>query len=280
MILDVLDKKNEPILVQFQKTLSIFFITKYLPHTCKHKQTILIQTLDEWNQIKDRFPDMVTIRTDTKLGQSLPEMRSRTCLKKDVPRYFEEARKIVKEPYFLCMELEEGAGERVDTKGGFHVHIDMGSDVFIRHVGTCFDYGDLIRRKAEHERWMLSWHDIPTMRSADIPNYHIQTISQKAYRASAIERMKFLINEYPNRKKEIIQKMPRTYKSVNEKYLKKLYKRILLPLYLQREDLLLDGLDRLDVEINILKNGSFVPTELGRPKVFQINSRIEEEISR
>jgi|GEM_PF-5153885 len=91
-------------------------------------------------------------------------------------------------------------------------------------------------------------------------------------------RMKFLIEEYPERKEEIIMNMPRKYKELDLDVMKKLHKEVLIQLYKKREELLLDGLDRVDIEINILENQKFFPTELCRPKRYEKKGKTENEV--
>jgi|GEM_PF-2909183 len=180
MILDILNKENEIILTQYQKSSGIYWVSKYLPLLCKHKKTILIDSIEEWYKIKKEFPEKVALRTDTKLGQEYPNIRGRTCSHEHVEKYYNEAKQKVKKPYLLCMDLADGAGDRIKSKGGFHINVTIGGNVYIRHAGIGFDYGDLIKRKAEHERWVIPWHDIPNIDTKNIGKYHIQTISQRS----------------------------------------------------------------------------------------------------
>ena len=278
MILDILDKKNEIMLTQFKKTIGIYLVSKYFPELCKHKQAYLISSIDEWKKIEHKFKDRVTMRTDSRLGQDWPKMRGRTGHKNDAIKYMKEAIKKEKEPYFICMELEEGSGERVNTNGAFLLNLNMGGNVTIKYVGPCFDYGDLVRMKAEHESWVISWNNIPEFDPMKIDDYHVKTIKQEKYRKTAIDRMTFLITDYPHRKEDVIRKMPRTYTEIDKGLIKKLYKEVLYPLYQKKEQLLEDELMQLEAEFNILENNEFVPMELCRPKSYAFKAKISNEI--
>ncbi len=270
MILDMNNVKDTVYFNQLQKGKGIKLISKYLPKLLVHKQVYSVNTIDEWQQIKDRFPDIVTIRTDSLFGMPIPNIGGITRNKQKVEEYFEEARKKVQNPYFLCMEFEEGTNERIDTKGGFCMDVNIGGMVHIGHTGACFDARELTKGKAEHETWQIPWNEIACITSKNHRKWHIQTISQEAYRDTAIERMKFLIKEYPERKEEIIQKMPKRYQEVDTQVMDSLIEQVLMPLVIRKQELLQDGLDKFDVEINILKNGRLIPMEICRPERFKV----------
>ena len=168
------------------------------------------------------------------------------------------------------MEFEEGTNERVDTAGAFCIDANIGGMVHIGYTGICFDCRELTKGKAEHETWQIPWNEISCVTSKNHRRFYIQTISQEAYQATAIERMKFLIKEYPERKDEIIEKMPKKYQGVEPKIMDNLIEEVLIPLALRKQELLQDGLDKFDVELNILKNGRLIPFEICRPERFRV----------
>lgn len=171
-----------------QKGRGIKLISKYLPKLLVHKQVYSINTLEEWQQIKNRLPEIVTIRVDSLNGMPIPKKGGTTRNKENAEQYFEEVRKIEKNPYFLCMELEEGTNERVDIAGGFCIDANMGGMVHIGHTGKCFDCRELTKGKAEHETWAIKWNELSCITSKNHRRYHMQTISQEEYRATAISR--------------------------------------------------------------------------------------------
>lgn len=273
MILNMDNPQDQRYFSTLQKGRGIQLISKYLPKLLVQKQVYAVNTIEEWNQIKDKLPEIVTIRVDNKNGNSIPLIGGVTCPKDKVENYFKEAMKKEREPYFLCMEFEEGTNERVDTQGAFLLDVTIGGNVHIGHTGLCFDCRELTKGKAEHETWTIPWDEILFMKSSNHRKYHIQTISQKGYRDSAIERMQFLIKEYPERKEEIINKMPKQYSPIKPYILENLIEQVLVPLYSQRSELLSDGLEKFDVELNILKDGRLVPMEICRPERFIVKKQ-------
>lgn len=276
MILNMNNPDDSKHFNMLQKGKGIKLISKYLPHLSVHKQLYVVNTIEEWNQIKDKLPETVTIRTDSKNGMPIPNIGGITRLKKDVDEYFERAMKIEEEPYFLCMELEEGTGERIDTLGGFLIDATMGGNVHIGYTGPCFDCRELTKGKAEHETWTIPWKDILFVKGTNHRKWHIQTINQEAYTQTAIERIKFLVYEYPERRYEIIEKMPSNYTLIKSDIIENLINQVMVPLYDRKEELLKDGLEKFDVEVNVLKNGRLVPFEICRPERFIIKKQEKE----
>lgn len=268
MIINMNEQNDSKYFNMLQKARGIKLISKYLPNLSVHKQLYVVNTIEEWNKIKDKFPETVTVRTDSRNGRPIPNIGGTTCKKDNVEQYFKKAFSIEKEPYFLCMELEEGTGERIDTSGGILIDVTMGGMVYIGYVGPGFDCRELTKGKAEHETWTIPWNDLLFIKSSGLYKYHFQTISQQAYKPTAIERMKFLIDEYPERKEEIINKMPKQYNKVRPIIMENLLEQVLIPLYMQKEELLKDGLNKFDVELNVLSNGRFIPMEICRPERF------------
>ena len=103
-----------------------------------------------WERIKDKFPEIVTCRTDTKVGTDMPNIHGATRKKEDIADYIIENREKVNNPYFICVELEPNANERIYTKGGFLLVFENWKDVKIG-----FDCGSCCKGEAEHETWII-----------------------------------------------------------------------------------------------------------------------------
>ncbi len=166
------------------------------------------------------------------------------------------------------MKLEDGTAERVDTAGGVLLDVTMGGTVYMGYTGPCFDCRELTKGKAEHQTWNIPWNELLFFKPSNHKKYLLKTINQDEYRETAIERMKFLIGEYPERRYEIIEKMPGRFEGIKTSMMENVINQVLIPLYMQKSELLQDGLEKFDVELNILKNGKIVPMEICRPERF------------
>ena len=107
-------------------------------------------------------------------------------------------------------------------------------------------------------------------------NILLKKINEQEYRDIAIKRMEFLIREYPERRYEIILKMPNKFEGISPKIMDDVAKQVLEPLYMKKRELLQDGLNKFDVELNISKNGRIIPMEICRPERF-LTKKLKEE---
>lgn len=136
MILNMYDTKDETLIGGLKKCEGIKLIRKYLPAIDANIQGYIINTLDEWYQIKDKFPDIVTLRTDSKvIDKGLLAIHGATRNKDDIDSYIIDVSNKLKSPYFICLELEPGSNERIYTKGGFLIEMKMFEDIKIGYVG-------------------------------------------------------------------------------------------------------------------------------------------------
>lgn len=279
MILDINNQNDFAKINRLQKTRGICLIKKYLPNIFAHEKIIIINYDEEWEKIKDDFPEMITVRTDTIAGTRIPAIGGTTCLKENVPTYFAKAREKVENPYFICTKLTDGAGERIHTQGGFVVDVEIDGNVRIGYTGPSFDCRELTKGKAEHESWVIPWEEIPFVKESQFSKYRVNIIDNDAYPDTAIERMAFLISEYPDKKDEIIETMPKHYKPINPELIRKVYNEVVLKLWMQKQEMKKDGLNKCGVEINVVEDGRLIPFELYRPERFRVYSKEENEKS-
>lgn len=70
--------------------------------------------------------------------------------------------------------------------------------------------------------------------------------------------------------------MLRQFQEVEPKIIDNLIEEVLIPLALRKQELLQDGLDKFDIEINILENGRLIPMEICRPERFRVYQKRKE----
>lgn len=269
MILDVYNAKDKTYLNKLKKTKGIELIETYLPHLNPIKQFYVINNLSEWYEIKDKFPETVTCRIDTKVGTEVIVIHGTTREKERIPDYIIDVSKKVQDPYFMCLELEKGSNERIYTNGGFFVDLKVGEQIIIGYVGPGYDCGSLTKGEAEHETWVIPWDKNAIKREDAIDQYRVKRISQEAYTDSTINRIKFLISEYPKREQEIIENFSRTYEGIDIKLFKKLQEEVLIPMWEQQEKLVENGMQHCGIEINVVADNRLVPFEIETPEIFK-----------
>lgn len=87
--------------------------------------------------------------------------------------------------------------------------------------------------------------------------------------------MRFLIRAFPDRKDEILQSMPLRYNKMHKQIFRDITEKIIIPLYMQHEQLSREGLRSFCVEVNIVEDRSLVPMEIEVPDRFK---NIDREI--
>lgn len=281
MILNMYDSKDDSLVSKLKKSRGIKLIRKYLPNVDANKQGYIVNTLDEWREIKTKFPDIVTCRTDSRVDDSENvNVHGATRKKDDIDNYIIDVSKSVKNPYFICLELEEGSNERIYTKGGFMLDFNIGEDVKIGYVGPGFDCGELTKGLAEHESWVIPWDKNNIKRKDACERFRKGKIIQKAYTDTAIARMAFLIKEYPYRKQEIMDVFPKKYSGVDPKLFAELQENVLIPMWESQEQLISDGLKHCGMEINVVGDNRLVPFEIETPEIFKASSKNDEKYYR
>ncbi len=272
MIYNMYDTKDAEELNNLRKTPGIKLIRKYLPNIDANIQGYVVNTLEEWQQIKDRFPNTVTCRTDSRLDLENINQHGATRPKDDIDNYIKEVREKFRNPYFICLELEPGTNERIYTQGGFVLDVKVGEDIKIGYCGPGFDCGELTKGISEHESWVIPWTARDITSSDAIDKFRVNKISDKDYRKSVVKRMAFLIREYPYRKKEICDEFfanKAHFSGVDPALFEKLQKEVLIPILRSKKSLIEDNLNHFGVEINVVKDNRLVPFEIEMPTIFK-----------
>lgn len=271
MIVNMYDTKDETFIQDLEKCAGIKLIRQYLPHIDANLQGYVINNLEEWYQIRDKFPEIVTLRTDSKIiDKELLNVHGATRKKSDIDSYIIDVSKRLKEPYFICLELEQGSNERIYTQGGFLLEFKRFEDVKIGYVGPGFDCGELTKGIGEHEVWQIPWNRESLSREDAIDVFRLKKVTDKEYQETAIRRMAFLISEYKDRKQEIIENFPKKYSGIDPNLFRKLQEQVLLPMWRQQKNLEKDGLSHCGIEINVVKDNRLVPFEIEKPEAFRV----------
>lgn len=276
MIYNMYDTKDVEELSKLRKTPGIQLTKKYLPRIDANIQGYVVNTLEEWQEIKDRFPEIVTCRTDSRIDLENINQHGATRPKDGIDDYIIEVSNKFKNPYFICLELEEGTNERIYTQGGFVLDCTVGEDIKIGYCGPGFDCGEITKGLSEHESWVIPWNASSITNPNTVNEFRINKISDKEYRKSVVNRMVFLIKEYPYRKKEICDEFfanKAHYSGITPELFETLQKEVLIPIYRSQKDLIYDGLNHFGIEINVVKDNRLVPFEIETPAIFKVEEK-------
>lgn len=276
MILDINNKDHLPMINMYKKCKGITLVNKYLPKLNPLNKMYVIDSIEDWEKVEDEFPiDMMSVRCDCLEGINGKLPSGQTFNRNRVREYIKEVKEKVPNAVIILEDMIEGSNERIHTQGGVTLDIKIGDHIYMDYVGPEFDARELCNGKAVHEAWNIPWEEVPFMKDSAIKEYKITQVSQKEYVETAKERIKFLINAFPERRNEIIESMPKKYIGISMQIFRNVRDEIIFPLWLKNEQLLRDGLSKFGVEINIMEDGTLVPMEIQVPERFKINENKE-----
>ena len=269
MILDLNNPAHQPLIYSYRKCKGIALVNQYLPNLSPLKKMYVIDSLDDWLTVEQEFPlEMMTARCDSPKGVNGKLPSGQTFDRSRVKGYIEEVKSAVPDAVILLEDMKEGSNERIHTKGGLNLDIQIGNYLLIDYVGPSFDCRELCTGKALHEAWNVPWDDVPFLKSTSMRKYKSYEVTQTEYVETAKERLLFLIHAFPERKDEILQTMPNEYTPISPQIMRDLLNQVVFPLWMQQEQLLRNGLGKFGVEINIVKEGTLVPFEIAVPERF------------
>lgn len=269
MILDLSKKEHIPIINTYKKCKGISSVNKYFPNLSPINKMYVINDLEDWEKVESEFPaEMMTVRCDCKKGVNGKLPSGQTFNRDRVRGYIEKIKSAVPDAVIILEDLKEGSNERIHTQGGVNLDIKIGEYIYMDYVGPSFDCRELCTGKAAHESWNIPWDEVPFMNDSAIKKYKIYDISQEEYIETAKERMRFLIDAFPDRKDEIFETMPKKYEGINRQLFRDVREQIIFPIYLNHEMFSRDGLRSFGVEINVVEDGSLVPFEIEVPERF------------
>lgn len=274
MILDIERKEHIPIINRYKKCKGITLVNKYLPHLTPLNKMYVINSLEDWEKVENEFPtQMMTVRCDCPKGVNGKLPNGQTFDRDRVREYIKEVKAAVPDAVIILEDMKKGSNERINAQGGVNLDIKIGDYIYMDYVGPSFDCRELCTGKAVHESWNIPWKEVPFMKESSIKEYKTFEINQKEYIETAKERALFLIKAFPNRKDEILQKMPKRYNGIERQIFRDVREQVIFPLWMQHEKLLRDGLGSFGVEINVVEDGILVPMEIDVPERF-----VEKEV--
>lgn len=263
MILDLSKNEHLPFIYKYKKCKGIALVDKYLPHLSPLNKMYVIDSLEEWEHVKDEFPiEAMTVRCDCPRGLEGRLLEGQTFNRDRVNQYIIDVKDLVFDAVIILEDLKKGTNERIHTWGGFNLDIIIGEYIYIDYVGPGFDCGLLSKGKGSHESFIIPWEDVPFIDDTAIRKYNKGKINNIQYEETRKIRKDFLIDAYPDRIEEIESTLPKSYEGIKVQVFRNLRDNVIFPLYLRQEEMLDDGMRHFGVEINVVEDGSMVPFEI------------------
>ena len=151
MILDISKKEHIPIINMYKKCKGISLVDKYLPELSPLNKMYIINSEEEWEQVKNDFPEnMMTVRCDCSRGIEGKLLEGQTFHRDRVNQYIRDVKKIVpdaviiledlKKNHKLVITLEDGL-----LDGGFGANIASyygDADIKVKNYGLKKEFID------------------------------------------------------------------------------------------------------------------------------------------
>ena len=256
-------------LMTYGKAKGIVLLQKYLPKLNPFVRISVIKDLEEWEKVKDNYPERITQRTDTKIGDPrIVRITGTTGKKEDIPDCIRQIKDQNPDGVLLLLTMKKETIPRYQNDGAFNIAFFQGDSVVIELLGKGFDGGQLTREKAVHERYTIPWNEVLFMRD----KYDLQksrevskfVVNDEEYQRTRNERVAWL-KSIEKDKEAIEEAVPPKYQPTDNDTIKSILDDIVFPLYKRQSDLKRDGLSIFNVQGNIV-DGKVEPWEFFRPE--------------
>lgn len=277
MILDLSKKEHIPMINMYKKCKGIALVNKYFPNLSPINKMYVINSVEDWEKVESEFPiQMMTARCDCLGGINGKLPNGQTFNRDRVQDYIKAVKSAVPDAVIILEDLKSGSNERIHTQGGVALDVQIGDHIYMDYVGPGFDSRELCIGKAVHESWNIPWEEVPFMKDSAIQKYKTMEINQREYIETAKERALFLINAFPDKKDEILETIPKRYNGICRQIFRDIREQVIFPLWLQHEQLSIDGLRSFGVTVNVVEDGTLVPMEIQVPDRFKTREKQEK----
>lgn len=280
MILNLDNLSHAHLIARYPKVKGLQQSNKYLPHLNPLEKCYIIETLDEWRKVEKEFPEhSMTVRSDVPkgkgIGQDLP--KGQTFDRSKVEEYIQNVKKVDSDAVVILQHMKLGTNERLHTKGAMCLWVVVGDQIKMEYCGPSSDCGDITGKASAHASWIIPWDEVLFLKSTQIRKWLRYEIDPEGYKLARESRIKDLLTKYCTdvSETEIRSTVPTSYVKMSPAMFDDIVEQVLVPLYAQRERLLIDGLNSFGFECNIVSDGRIVPMELSVPERFQNQDKEE-----
>lgn len=254
--------------MKYGKAKGIVLLQKYLPQISPFKNVDIVSTIDEWNDVKDKYGDFVAHRVDMPIGEPRKNaVQGTSGFADSIPGLIEKVNEQSPDGVVLLMATKERAVHRYENDGGFNVLFNMGENIIIELVGKGFDGHELTQGLAIHERYQIPWNEVLFMRDrTDLLKSGVvgkARVTQNSYAKQREERVKFLRDICHYDIDKIEEHVPQQYKLIDNDIIRGILDDVVLELMKRQSSLRQDGLKRFGVQGNLL-HGRVQPWEMFR----------------
>ena len=254
--------------MDYGKAKGIVLLKKYLPQITPFQRIDLISTIDEWNNIKNKYGKFVASRVDMPIGNARQNaVKGTSGLPESIPGLIKIVNSQNNDGVVLVMETKKQAIPRYEYDGGFNISFNRGENIIIEIVGKGFDGHELTQGLAVHERYQISWSEVlfirdrkDLLKSKAVLKY---CVSAENYMRQRKERIRFLIDVCHYNIDKVEKNIPEKYQMVDGNIIRSMLHDVILELMKKQEMLKQDGLSRFGIQGNIV-DGRVEPWEIFR----------------
>lgn len=256
-------------LTKYRKASGMLLLNKYLPKVTPIMHMDIVESLEEWEAVKDKYRGSSVHRTDVPFGKPVPknEVSSTNGFASEMPELLDRVKEQSPDGVVLLMATKEPVCPRYLYDGGFSVMFALGEDIAIELVGRAFDGHEVTQGLAVHEQYILPWDEVLFIKSrADLTRNRrvvAYLVSDEQYAKQRAERVDFLTKSCKYDAKLVEANVPKRVAPLSERLIRRLLDDIVLELMKQQTVLARNGLKRFGVQGNFV-NGKVQPWEIFR----------------
>ncbi|MBO7560589.1 hypothetical protein J6T21_00925 [Candidatus Saccharibacteria bacterium] len=251
--------------MDYGKARGMKLLERYLPDAVPFSDLRVIENYDEWKEVKDSYGSFIFQRVDLPIGNTKYPISNTNGYSHDVSRVLNEAKMQNPDSVLLVMKTKKPTCVRYLYDGGLNVLFVPDDLIIIELVGRGFDGHELTRDLAVHERYFVSWSDIPlvdgTVRSLAKTSFKKYYVSPHQYARQHWERINFLVNECKYEMTEVNRNIPVEPERLHDALIESLFNDVILPIFKRKADLLRNDFTQFCIQGNFV-NGKAQPWEM------------------
>lgn len=267
MLYEMKEKKDIKNIMQYGKAGGAFLLHCLVHDICDINNFFVFDSIEEFEKIKDRLPEIVVLRADAKTGEK-PTLGVRGCaVKKDeVENYIKNVKSSNPDGCVLCMDTKtEQKNKSID--GSFNVYFDFGEKIYIDYLGAGFDVGGITKGEEKHECYVIEWKDLLFVKPNNMNQYRIHLVTPWEYKESAERKIDFYMKKDKCSRDEAKQKVPQKYKPMPLYIKQLLLDKIVFSVYAKKDDVKRFGLESFGIQ-GMIRDGELFPIEVNRLERF------------
>lgn len=279
MLYEMKKKEDLKYIIRYGKAGGALLLSFLLPDICDIEYFYVFDSMEEFEKIKDRLPEIITLRADAEIGQK-PTLGVRGCeLQKnedEIRDYIEAVKTSNPDGVVFCMIANTVQKNKL-IDGSFNVYFEYGQRVYIDYLGAGFDVGGITKGEDNHECYVIEWNELLFVKPNNMNLYRTHLVTEEEYAESAERKINFYIKKDRCSRDEASKKVPKTYKPMPPSIKQMLLDQIVFPIYIKSEEIRRYGLKSFGIQ-GMIRGGELFPIEVNRRERFaQIEDLTRQE---